>query len=197
MSATTPVISQDKDVQPRPSPCTTAPRHPARGAHPAGRKGIAHETVQVDLRSGEQLGETYRSLNPQCTVPALRTDDGPAGRQPRHRGLGRARFPSHRSLVARRPTKPRSPAGGGGWSSKASCPWQKRCRNSSPAMVGRALPGPVDYTDSRTGRTRAAKAAALLHHAGPAPAGRVTSLPAASFSVADITAVVAVGLCAS
>ena len=35
-----------------------------------------HETVQVDLRSGEQLGEAYRKINPLCTVPALRTDDG-------------------------------------------------------------------------------------------------------------------------
>jgi glutathione S-transferase len=39
-------------------------------------KGIAFETVQIDLRSGEQFGDAYRNINPQCTVPALRTEDG-------------------------------------------------------------------------------------------------------------------------
>jgi len=35
-------------------------------------KGIAHETVQVDLRTGEQLSEAFRAVNPLCTVPVLR-----------------------------------------------------------------------------------------------------------------------------
>jgi glutathione S-transferase len=39
-------------------------------------KGIALDTQQVDLMSGEQLGDTYRSINPACTVPALVLDDG-------------------------------------------------------------------------------------------------------------------------
>ncbi|MFY7975388.1 MAG: glutathione S-transferase N-terminal domain-containing protein, partial [Rubrivivax sp.] len=39
-------------------------------------KGIVHDTVQVDLRTGEQMGEAFRRLNPRCTVPALKLDDG-------------------------------------------------------------------------------------------------------------------------
>jgi len=39
-------------------------------------KGLAHETVQVDLRTNEQLGEAYRLINPLCTVPALRSEEG-------------------------------------------------------------------------------------------------------------------------
>jgi len=55
--------------------CATAPS-PRRARIFLAEKGVAHETVQVDLRAGEQLGEAYRSINPLCTVPALRTDDG-------------------------------------------------------------------------------------------------------------------------
>jgi glutathione S-transferase len=32
--------------------------------------------VQVDLASGEQLGEAFRRINPDCVVPALELDDG-------------------------------------------------------------------------------------------------------------------------
>jgi len=39
-------------------------------------KGITLDTTQVDLRKGEQLGEAYRSINPDITVPALVLDDG-------------------------------------------------------------------------------------------------------------------------
>lgn len=37
-------------------------------------KGVAHESVPVDLRSGEQHAETYAAINPQRLVPAL--EDG-------------------------------------------------------------------------------------------------------------------------
>ena len=55
--------------------CSTAPS-PRRARILLAEKGVAHDTVQIDLRSGEQLGAAYRAINPNCTVPALRTDDG-------------------------------------------------------------------------------------------------------------------------
>jgi glutathione S-transferase len=55
--------------------CATAPS-PRRARILLAEKGVAHATVQVDLRSGEQLGDAYRAINPQCTVPALRTEEG-------------------------------------------------------------------------------------------------------------------------
>ena len=55
--------------------CATAPS-PRRARIFLAEKGLAHDTVQVDLRSGEQLGDAYRRINPQCTVPASRTQDG-------------------------------------------------------------------------------------------------------------------------
>jgi glutathione S-transferase len=39
-------------------------------------KGIEIETQQVDLMTGEQLGDAYRAINPECTVPTLVLDDG-------------------------------------------------------------------------------------------------------------------------
>ena len=55
--------------------CTTAPS-PRRARIFLAEKGIAHETVQVDLRNSEQLSSAYQKINPQCTVPALRIEDG-------------------------------------------------------------------------------------------------------------------------
>ena len=42
----------------------------------AAEKGIELPTVQVDLRSGEHFGESFRAINPTCTVPAIELDDG-------------------------------------------------------------------------------------------------------------------------
>ena len=52
--------------------CATAPS-PRRARILLAEKGVALETVQIDLRQGEQFNEAYRAVNPQCTVPALRT----------------------------------------------------------------------------------------------------------------------------
>lgn len=42
----------------------------------AAEKGMTLDTVQVDIRAGEQFGDAFRALNPYCTVPALVLDDG-------------------------------------------------------------------------------------------------------------------------
>jgi len=39
-------------------------------------KGIELDTTQIDLGTGEQLGDAYRAINPYCTIPALVLDDG-------------------------------------------------------------------------------------------------------------------------
>jgi glutathione S-transferase len=55
--------------------CATAPS-PRRARILLAEKGVAYETVAIDLRQNEQLGDAYRAINPQCTVPALRLEDG-------------------------------------------------------------------------------------------------------------------------
>jgi len=39
-------------------------------------KGIEIPLVQVNLRESEQLGDAFRKINPDCTVPVLELDDG-------------------------------------------------------------------------------------------------------------------------
>jgi len=39
-------------------------------------KGIEIETQQIDMMAAEQLGDDFRKINPECTVPVLVLDDG-------------------------------------------------------------------------------------------------------------------------
>jgi glutathione S-transferase len=55
--------------------CATAPS-PRRVRIFLAEKGVSIETVQVDLRNGEQFTPAFRAINPDCTVPALALDDG-------------------------------------------------------------------------------------------------------------------------
>jgi glutathione S-transferase len=55
--------------------CKTAPS-PRRVRIFLAEKGIEVETVQIDLGSGEQFGDSFRAINPDCVVPALELDDG-------------------------------------------------------------------------------------------------------------------------
>ncbi len=55
--------------------CKTAPS-PRRVRIFLAEKGIDLETVQIDLGSGEQFGEAFRRINPDCVVPVLQLDNG-------------------------------------------------------------------------------------------------------------------------
>ena len=55
--------------------CKTAPS-PRRVRIFIAEKGLDIETVDIDLRKGEQMSAEYRAINPNCTVPALVLDDG-------------------------------------------------------------------------------------------------------------------------
>ena len=172
--------------------CATAPS-PRRARILLAEKGIAHETVQVDLRSGEQMGEAYRAINPQCTVPALRTDDGLLlADNTAIAAWAEARFPEP-PLFGRTPAEKAEIAS---WQWRVEfeglLPVAEALRNSSPAMVGRALPGPVDYAQITALAERGLQ---RLHHffftLDQHLQGR-EFIAGGQFSVADITAVVAV-----
>jgi glutathione S-transferase len=55
--------------------CQTAPS-PRRVRIFIAEKGLDIETVEVDLANREQLGDAFRKINPDCTVPVLELDDG-------------------------------------------------------------------------------------------------------------------------
>jgi glutathione S-transferase len=172
--------------------CSTAPS-PRRARILLAEKGIAHETVHIDLRSGEQLGEAYRQVNPQCTVPALHTDDGLLLTDNAAIAAGaEARLPQP-ALFADTPAET---------ADIASWNWRvefeglmaiaEAMRNSAPSMANRALPGPVDYAQipelAQRGLSRVRQFFGVLNERLQAR----QFLAADRFSIADITAVVAV-----
>jgi glutathione S-transferase len=172
--------------------CATAPS-PRRARILLAEKGVAHATVQVDLRAGEQLGQAYRRINPQCTVPTLQTDEG-------------VMLTDNAAIAAWAEAYcPEPPLLGRTALDKAGiASWQWRIefegllaiaeclRNSSPGMANRALPGPVDYPQipelAQRGLARVQNFFAALDEQLRGHA----FIAADQFSIADITAVVAV-----
>ncbi len=172
--------------------CATAPS-PRRARILLAEKGIAHNTVQIDLRSGEHMGEAFRTINPQCTVPALRTEENTLLTD--NAGITaylEARYPQV-PMLGRTPQEK---------ADVASWNWRvefegllaiaEALRNSSPAMANRALPGPVDYAQipelAQRGVARAQHFFATLN----AQLADHAFVAGDSFSVADISAVVGV-----
>ncbi len=171
--------------------CATAPS-PRRARILLAEKGVAHQTVEVDLRKGEQLGDAYRQLNPQCTVPALRTDEGV---------LLTDNAAITAWLEARYPQPPLLGSTAQEKAEIASWNWRvefegllaiaEALRNGSPAMANRALPGPVDYPQiAELAQRGVARAQQFFVTLNERLAGR-DFIAADRFSIADITAVVA------
>ena len=172
--------------------CATAPS-PRRARILLAEKGIAHETVQVDLRTGEQMGDAYRRINPHCTVPALQTDDGLLlTDNAAIAAWVEARFPEPPLLGI----TPQEKAEVASWNWRIEFEGlvavAEALRNGSPAMANRALPGPVDYAQipalAERGRARVQRFFEALNEHLAAREFVATD----RFSVADITAVVAV-----
>lgn len=172
--------------------CATAPS-PRRARMLLAVKGVAHETVEIDLRTGEQLGEAYRRINPQCTVPALRTEEGVVL-------TDNAAIAAY--LEARYPEPPLLGVTPLEKAEIASWQWRvefeglmavaEALRNSSPAMVDRALPGPVNYAQIPALAERGVQRLKhFLDELNIHLEGR-EFIAAGQFSIADITAVVAV-----
>lgn len=57
--------------------CTTAPSA-KRVRMFLAEKNIDIPLIQVNLRDGEQLGDAFKKINPECTVPVLELEDGTA-----------------------------------------------------------------------------------------------------------------------
>ena len=172
--------------------CGTAPS-PRRARILLAEKGVAYTPVQVDLRTGEQMGEAYRRINPHCTVPALDTGGGLLLTDNAAIAAWlEARFPEP-ALLGVTPAEK---------AEVASWNWRiefeglqaiaEALRNGSPAMANRALPGPVDYAQipalAERGRARVLRFFETLDERLADREFVATD----RFSVADIGAVVAV-----
>ena len=172
--------------------CATAPS-PRRARILLAEKGVPHETVQIDLRSGEQFGDPFRAVNPQCTVPALRLESGTVlTDNAAIAAYLEARFPEP-PLMGRTPEEKAAVAS---WHWRAEfeglLPIAEALRNSTPAMANRALPGPVDYAQipelAHRGLARIQQFFVTLN----AQLANNDFVAGAAFSIADITAAVAV-----
>ena len=172
--------------------CATAPS-PRRTRILLAEKQVPHDTVMIDLRQGEQLGAAYRAINPQCTVPALRTEEGVVLTDNAAIATWlEARFPEPPLMG----TTPLEKAEIASWHWRAEFEGlmaiAEALRNSSPAMAGRALPGPVDYPQipelAQRGLARAAQFLTVLN----THLAEREYVATERFSLADITAAVAV-----
>jgi glutathione S-transferase len=172
--------------------CATAPS-PRRTRILLAEKGVPHETIQVDLRNGEQLSDAFRKINPQCTVPVLRTDDGLA-------------LTDNAAITAYLEAQyPQPPLLGNTSAEKAEiASWNWRIefegllaiaeamRNSAPAMADRALPGPMNYAQIPELAARGlARVQRFFVNLNERLTGR-EFVATDRLSIADITAVVAV-----
>jgi glutathione S-transferase len=172
--------------------CATAPS-PRRARIVLAEKNVPHQTVQVDLRNGEQLSPAYRQINPLCTVPALRIDTGQVlTDNAAIAAWAEAAYP-HPPLMGDTPAAKAEVAS---WHWRAEFEGllaiAEALRNSSPAMAQRALPGTVNYAQipalAERGLARTQQFLATLNER---LAGR-EFIATERFTLADITAVVAV-----
>jgi glutathione S-transferase len=171
----------------------TAAPSPRRTRILLAEKGIPHETVQVDLRQREQMGEAYRSINPHCTVPALRTDDGLIlADNAAITAWVEAMYPDP-PLLGRTPAD-KAEIASWNWriENEGLAAVAEALRNSAPAMVDRALPGPVNYQQiPELAQRGTARVRQFMTSLNTRLNGR-DFVAAGQLSIADITAAVAV-----
>jgi glutathione S-transferase len=152
------------------------------------------ETVEVNLREAEQLGDAFRAINPYCTVPVLEADDGTR----MFSTAGCCRYLEE--AYPEPPLMGRSPEEKG---LVADLAWRmeidgflavgEALRNSATGLKDRALTGPDNYPQipelAERGRQRVGHFFTTLD---TILEGR-DYVAGESFSIADITAFCAVG----
>ena len=166
---------------------------PRRARILLAEKGISHDTVIVDMMTNEQLGEAYRAINPQCTIPALRLAGGEVLTD---NAAITAYLEAHTPEPALLGRTPLEKAEIAGWNARIEMEGLmaigEALRNSSPMMKNRALPGPVDYAQiPELAQRGLARVHSFFDMLNAHLAGRDT-IASSGFSIADITAVVTV-----
>lgn len=153
-------------------------------------KGILHQAVEIDMMTAEQMGDDFRKINPDCTLPALKLEDGTiltnvAGIN----AWAEATYPEP-SLMGITPLEKAEIAA---WSSAAEQDLGQAIpnalRNTNPLMKDRALPGPVNYEQIPELAERGFKMIdAFMEKLEKRLEGR-DYVAAGQFSIADITVV--------
>ncbi len=124
---------------------TPAPS-PRRARIFMAEKGVTAENIQIDMAKAEQLTDEFKAINPSCTIPVLKLEDGTTltendgiaayleAAYPEPPLLGVT--PEEKGLVAN-------------WQSRMMFEGllavAETLRNSSPGMKDRATTGPINY----------------------------------------------------
>ena len=125
--------------------CKTAPS-PRRVRIFIAEKNIDIETIEIDLKNGEQLTPEFKKLNPNCTVPVLALADG--NNLTSTAGIRRyleAKFPDIPLMGRTAEEKGRIADVQWRIEMEGLMAMSEALRNSTPRMAGRALTGPVNY----------------------------------------------------
>ena len=172
--------------------CATAPS-PRRVRVFIAEKCIDVPSVQVNLREGEQLGEAFRALNPDCTVPVLELDDGTAltevfaicqfleGLYPEPQLMGRDN--QERALVTM-------------WNAKVEqhglAAIADMFRNKAKGFSGRALTGPTEFAQIPDLAERGRARTELFYDRLQERFAGSEYLSGDTFTIADISAMIAI-----
>jgi glutathione S-transferase len=165
---------------------------PRRARILLAEKGVPFTAIQVDLRQQEQLGDAFRAINPRCTVPALRLEDGAILTD--NAGIAAYLEATHPepSMMGRTALERAEVAS---WNARIEMEGfmaiAEALRNSAPAMKDRALTGAVNYAQiPELAQRGLARAQQFFIELDAHLAGR-EFIATGEFSLADITAVVA------
>ena len=172
--------------------CKTAP-NARRVRMFAAEKGIELPSRQVDLKAGEHLGAEFLRLNPDGTVPVLELDDGTAISE------------SVAICQYLEELHPEPPLMGVDAIDRARVTmWQRRMeqhglwavaeafRNQAPGLRDRALPGPRPVAQIPALAERGRQRCGWFLEDLEARLSRVAFVAGERFTIADITALVAV-----
>ena len=166
---------------------------PRRARILLAEKGVTYETVVVDLRASEQMGKAYRVINPQCTVPSLQLEGGQVlTDNAAIAAYLEARYPEP-PLLGSTPLE-KAEIAGWNWRLEADglTAVTEALRNAAPAMRDRALTGPTNYAQipelGERGLARVKRFFDMLD----AHLSNREWIATDRFTLADITAVVAI-----
>jgi len=175
--------------------CSTAPS-PRRARIILAEKNVPHEVVNIDIGKGEQMGDAYRAINPSCTVPALKLDDGTILTD----NAGIAAY-----LEATYPEPPlfgrtaKEKAEIASWNSRLEMeglmPMANALRNANLHMKDRALPGPHNFGQIPELAARGMQRLDIFYDMLEAHLEGRDYIATDRFSVCDITAIVMIDFC--
>ena len=164
----------------------------------AAEKGIDLDIQRVNIRAGEQFEESFKALNPNCTVPVLELDDGTTiadsvaicryleEMQPEPALMGRDPLEKAMIEVWHRRVELE------GYQAVAEV-----LRNSAERLKDRAVPGPVAFAQIPELAERGRKRLALFFDMLNARLGESDHVAGPELTIADIGALVTVDFAAA